>query len=117
MVFNLSRAAELAQEQGLIVVEGFFDCLKLWQAGAQNTVALMGSSMSEEQEGLIVEAVGSQGKVVLMFDEDEAGRAGSSNALTRLATSAFVKIISSGEEGMQPDKLSEEEIREKLGLS
>ena len=115
VVFNLSHASEFAQEQGLIVAEGFFDCLKVWQAGAQNVVALMGSSLSPEQEELIVKTVGPQGKVALMFDEDEAGRACRDDALTRLAPRVYVKVIGLGKEG-QPDSLSEEEIRNKVGL-
>jgi DNA primase len=47
--------------------------MHLWQAGVHNVVALMGSSLSPEQEALIVEAVGPQGRVALLFDEDEAG--------------------------------------------
>src|SRR5262249_16853187 len=73
VVFNLHRVHEVARAQGLIVVEGFFDVMRPWQAGVANAVALMGSSMSEEQAQLIVEAVGSQGCVALMFDEDPAG--------------------------------------------
>lgn len=45
--------------------------MKVWQAGFKNVVALMGSSLSEEQEILIVDAVGSQGKVILMLDGDK----------------------------------------------
>src|SRR5688500_11166227 len=73
VVFNLHGARDYATDSGLIVVEGFFDCLKVWQAGMLNVVALMGSTMSDEQEELIVAAVGPGGRVTLMFDEDEAG--------------------------------------------
>ena len=58
VVYNLHRAKDHAKEQGLIVVEGFFDCMRLHQAGIPNVVALMGSSLSEEQEALLVAAVG-----------------------------------------------------------
>jgi len=114
-LFNYHRAKEVAREQGLIVVEGFFDCMKVWQAGFQNVVALMGSSLSDEQERLIVEAVGPNGKVALMFDEDDAGWAGREEALERLASRVYVKVIGLHEEGAQPDSLSEEEIRERVG--
>jgi DNA primase len=116
VVFNLHWAKDHAEKQGLVLVEGFFDCLKLWQAGVEHVAALMGSSMSEEQEALIGETVGPQGKVALMFDEDEAGWRGREDALNRLATQVYVKVIGLGEEGRQPDSLTEEEIREKLGL-
>jgi len=115
VVFNLFRAKEYAREHGLILVEGFFDCIHLWQAGVRNVVALMGSSLSPEQEVLIVEAVGSNGRVALMLDEDESGWKGRKDALTRLSAQVYVKVIVLGEGGRQPDSLTVEELRS-LGL-
>jgi DNA primase len=115
VVFNLHRVRERARTQGLILVEGFFDCMHLWQAGIKNVVALMGSSLSPEQEALIVGAVGSTGKVALMFDEDEAGWKCREDALRRLSVRVYVKVIGLGGEGRQPDSLSDEDIQT-LGL-
>lgn len=109
-VFNLHRAKDEIGEKGLIIVEGYFGCMKVWQAGFKNVVALQGSFLSEEQEELIVEAVGSHGNVFLMFDEDKAGLACRSDVLERLSKKVFVRTIELGKEGMQPDKLTEEEI-------
>jgi Toprim domain len=39
----------------LVVVEGFFDCLRVHQAGFRNVVALMEASLSEVQEKLLLE--------------------------------------------------------------
>ena len=86
------------------------DVFRLWQAGYKNVVALIGTSMSDEQEKLIVEAVGGNGKVTLMFDEDDAGRSGSQDALVRLVSQVYVKLVRLGEEGLQPDSLSKKEI-------
>jgi len=38
VVYNLHRAKDHAKDQGLIVVEGFFDCMRLHQAGIPNVV-------------------------------------------------------------------------------
>ena len=56
VVFNLHRAVESAARQGgvAIVVEGFFDCLKVHQAGYGNVVALMGASVSDRQAELLL---------------------------------------------------------------
>ncbi len=75
-----------------------------------HVAALMGSSMSQEQERLIVEAVGIGGKVSLMFDEDEAGWACRDEVLERLSSRVYVRVIGLGEEGLQPDNLDEERI-------
>src|SRR5258705_2735626 len=45
VLFNLHRAKEHAA-RGLIVVEGFFDAMKVHQAAYPNVVALMGSTVS-----------------------------------------------------------------------
>ena len=90
VLFNLHRARDHATE-GLIVVEGFFTVFEFWQRGRKNVVALMGSSMSTEQERLIVETVGPKGRVLLALDNDEAGRKGSADALSRLSSQVFVR--------------------------
>jgi DNA primase len=110
VIYNLHRAKDHAKDRGLIVVEGFFDCMRLHQVGISNVVALMGSALSEAQEVLIVEAVGPAGKVALMFDEDEAGWKGREDALSRLSSRVHVKVIGLGEEGRQPDSLSKEDV-------
>jgi DNA primase len=90
VLFNLHRAREHATE-GLIVVEGFFTVFEFWQRGRKNVVALMGSSMSKEQERLIVQTVGPKGRVLLALDNDEAGRKGSEDARNRLSSQVFVR--------------------------
>ncbi len=114
-VFNLHMAKDEIGDGSLILVEGLFDCMKVWQAGFKNVVALIGSSLSEEQEELLVDTVGLNGQVYLMFDEDEAGWTCRSDVLERLSKSVFVKTVALGEEGLQPDKLTKEEIIKLLG--
>jgi len=115
VVFNLNRVKDMGEDKGLILVEDFFDVFNLWQVGCKNVVGLMGTSiMSDEQERLIVEAVGEKGKVALMFDSSEAGKSGSQDALARLASQVYVKLIKLGEEGLQPDSLSKKEINNLL---
>jgi DNA primase len=90
VLFNLHRAREYATE-GLIVVEGYFTVFEFFQRGRKNVVALMGSSMSTEQERLIVQTVGPKGRVLLALDHDAAGRKGSEDARNRLSSQVFVR--------------------------
>lgn len=92
VLFNLHRAKEYAGE-GLIVVEGFFAVFELWQKGRRNIVAVMGSHVSPEQEKLLVETIGPKGRVLIAFDQDEAGRKGSADAASRLAPHVYVRTI------------------------
>ena len=114
VVFNLNRVKDMGEDKGLILVEDLFDVFNLWQAGCKNVVALMDTSMSDDQERLIVEAVGKKGKVALMFNSDETGKSSSQDALARLVSQVYVKLIKLGEEGLQPDSLSKEKINNLL---
>lgn len=112
LLYNLHRAKDKAKQlQELIIVEGFFDVFHLYQAGYENVVALMGSAMSLEQEGLIRAYCS---KVTFFFDGDEAGQNCTEECLWRLIYDRHVRIISM-EDGEQPDNLSPTRIRELLG--
>ncbi len=110
-VFNIHRAAEADPRDSLVVVEGFFDCIAVWQAGYHRVVSIMGSALSEPQAQLLTSLVGSYGRILLLFDEDNAGREGRAKTLTRLAPHAYVKARPCGPEGTQPDHLSAEQLR------
>ena len=106
VLFNLHQA----HGDPLVLVEGFFDVFSLWQAGVENAVALMGSSLSTEQEALILTHLGEHGRLLLMFDGDEAGRTCTEEARDRLIEKVHTKVIKL-KEGEQPDNLSKEEIK------
>ena len=108
-LYNLHRAIATG-ERGLIVVEGFFDCMKVHQAGYPFVVALMGCSMSEEQERLLVAHAD---MVLLMLDGDEAGRQGTEEILKRLARRVWCKTVIVPQT-KQPDQLAAGEIAELL---
>lgn len=116
VVFNLERArtGELAKEKGLVVVEGFFDCFSIWQAGYQNVVSLMGTYLSPRQHELLVESVGPQGKLILLFDEDEAGAACRTQCLEELSSHVLVRAPHLPEGCSQPDELGESQVHQIL---
>jgi DNA primase len=109
VVYNLHRVKEHAGA-GLIVVEGFFDAMMVTQAGFPNVVALMGSSMTQEQELLLVAATD---RLALMFDGDEAGVAGLRKVYGRIRRRMYLREIHL-EDGKQPDGLSAERLKELL---
>ena len=114
-LFNLHRAIEESEDQPLIIVEGFFDCMKLAQHGYNRTVALMGSTLSPAQEELLRHHTTPETRIVLMLDEDEAGRAARAEIVQRLALGRFVKIISLPKDDCQPEQLLSEQISELIG--
>lgn len=107
LLYNLNRVlAQEPQPEEVIVVEGFFDCMKVTGAGFP-CVAVMGWSVSEEQAVLLAKYFR---RVQLMLDADPAGQEGTEAAVLRLSRRLFVKVISLPE-GKQPDELSAEQLR------
>jgi DNA primase len=113
-IFNLHRAKDCAREHGLVIVEGYFDAMRLYQYGVCHAVAIMGSTLSEVQEQLIVDAVGPKGRVTLCFDGDQSGQTCTQDVLDRLSQHLFVRAVRL-DENIQPDDLQEDEVRALFG--
>lgn len=105
VLFNLPRALEEDSTGTVILLEGFFDCMKVVQAG-HVCVALMGCSLSAEQEEQLALHFK---RGVVMLDSDEAGSSAAGEIICRLARRMYVRLVTVPE-GKQPDQLSEEEL-------
>jgi DNA primase len=114
-LYNIDRAIKEPADKPLVIVEGFFDCMKLHQSGYRKVVALMGSTMSAGQEELVRRHTNAGSHVIVMLDEDEAGKAGREDIAVRLAKFCFVKTHVFDQPGAQPDQLSAEGVVEILG--
>jgi len=108
-LFLLHRAKHTG-DHAVIIVEGFFDAAKVWQAGHRNVVALMGSSLSDTQAGLLQKHFR---QAVLMLDGDDAGRAATDAITRRLSQIMEVEAIHL-KPGVQPDQLAPTEMNETL---
>jgi DNA primase len=102
-------------ENPWIIVEGFFDCMKLHDLGYRKVIALMGSFMSPKQEELLKNSLTPESRVILMLDEDEAGQEAREQIAQRLAKLAFLRIHVFDQLGAQPDQLSYEELSQIVG--
>lgn len=70
-LFGLHLAAEAIRREGeVVVVEGYMDVLGPWQAGFQNVVATMGTSLTEQHATLLRRYAP---RIVLALDPDVAG--------------------------------------------
>jgi DNA primase len=101
VLYALHFARDTAQKAGrLVVVEGYFDCLSLHQAGITNVVASCGTALTQQQVGIMARYVP---EVVMNYDPDAAGQ----NAMRRsidllLAKGLRVRILKL-EGGLDPD--------------
>jgi DNA primase len=112
VLFNLHRARARSKDT-VIVVEGFFDCLKVHQAGQPGVVALMGCCLSAQQETLLLERFGT---IVLMLDADLAGQQATRRIARRLMNRSRIDVVNLTA-GRQPDQMSSEDIRRVLSAA
>jgi DNA primase len=105
VLYNLHRA--IAHGKRVIVVEGFFGCLKVHEAGFPCVIALMGASLSQRQEQFIERYFH---EVVLMLDGDSAGRTAAAKIAARLVPHLAARVVELPP-GSEPDQLSGDQIR------
>ena len=101
ILYAMHFARDAAQKAGrLVVVEGYFDCLSLHQAGIPNVVASCGTALTQQQVAMMARYVP---EVVMNYDPDAAGQ----NAMRRsidllLAKGLRVRILKLAG-GLDPD--------------
>jgi DNA primase len=100
VLFNYHRAAATGSDMA-VVVEGFFDCLRVSQVGFESVVALLGTELYEHPAQLLRDRFS---RVVLLLDGDEAGRRARDRVAARLRERCEVRVIALPE-GAQPDQL------------
>ncbi len=110
VLFNLDRAIQTGGDK-VIVVEGFFDALKVHQAGHPGVVALMGSAFSQRQSELLLSRFAS---VTLLLDGDQPGRHAAEVMAKLLTPKVRVHQVELPTR-VQPDQLSSAEINVLVG--
>lgn len=91
ILFNYHRAKqEIKRKKEIIIVEGNMDAIRLHSNGIQNVVALMGTSLTNDQVNIIKSL---RAKVILMLDNDEAGESATVNNGNILEKSGIKPLI------------------------
>lgn len=71
-LYGLNRSRDdIRKSDGVIVVEGYFDFLSLWNAGIRNAVATLGTAMTAHHADLIKRYTKN---VYTLFDPDQGGK-------------------------------------------
>ncbi len=98
-LYNFHRAVRARKTNGwgLLVTEDFLDVFRLYEAGYENAVALMGRSVSPRQQRLLLGAVGRKSGLTLFLEEG----AGLADILLALARDFAVRLVPG-----QPEKLT-----------
>lgn len=108
VLYNLNRAKAHASEHGLILVEGFFDVVKLHDAGIPNVVAAMGCELSDYQVKLLSAHTK---EVIILFDGNEAGWSGAEAARQKLAVHVSVVRLACLPSDHEPETLPPRALR------
>jgi DNA primase len=122
VLFGIDLARPVASKAGrMILVEGYTDVLALHQAGLTNAVAIMGTSLTEEQVSELERVVGVDGSLELCLDADRAGQQAMLRA-AQLAEGRRLKLrVVPLPEGRDPAELIEREggegLRERVAAS
>jgi len=103
-LFCLDRARRaIADEAQAIVVEGYFDCFSLHLAGINHAVATLGTALTPEHARLLRRRVGPDGRVVLCYDADAAGRRAAATGAKILIEAGIEVAVVGLPPGTDPD--------------
>ena len=101
-LFGLSQAKDaIIAAKCAVIVEGYFDCVLLWQAGLQHVVAPLGTALTPEQARQLTRYAG---RVVLAFDADAAGEAASLRGIDVLLEAGLHVSVAQLPTGVDPDE-------------
>jgi DNA primase len=111
-LYNGSRFKEPLSD--LIIVEGFASVWWLTQSGYPESVAIMGSSFSDEQLALILELSEPTGRIWIFADGDSAGLRFGTELGTAITSHRLCRVVS--ESNRQPTDYSVEELQSLFGV-
>lgn len=101
----------IRKDERVLLVEGYFDCVRLLAAGIESTVAPLGTALTEAQAELLKKYTNS---VFLLYDSDKAGLTATFRAGDVLLRQGFKVHVVSLPEGDDPDTYVARFGRDKL---
>jgi DNA primase len=103
-LYGIDQAKQPARENECVyIVEGYLDLIAMAQHGIRNTVATLGTALTGEHVRLLRGLVGSKGRVVLVFDSDNAGIKAAERSIEVFAKEYMDAYILVLKEGHDPD--------------
>jgi len=113
LLYRSFKVKDLMKGKPLILVEGPIDALRVCQAGITNVCAVLGSSLSKEQE-IMIRQMGVR-SIVPLFDNDNAGNECIGKIKRRFGGRDIIRVVDVQlPEGKDPGDLTIEEAKEIL---
>ena len=94
---NLAKASHA---KNLVVVEGYMDAIALYQAGVDNTVASLGTALTESQAQILKKYTD---HVIIAYDADAAGQAAALRSLDIMGAKGIRVTVLQVPDGKDPD--------------
>ncbi|MGV3488781.1 MAG: DNA primase [Tuberibacillus sp.] len=98
--YHFARQA-IKKKNEVVLFEGYADVIKAYQAGVDNGVASMGTSLTDEQAGILTR---NAEKIIICYDSDNAGTEAAFRAAEMLNGYNRTIKIARMPEGLDPDE-------------
>ncbi|MFI2857447.1 DNA primase [Paenibacillus sp. JSM ZJ436] len=100
-LYNLHQAkTSVRKQRQIILCEGYGDVISTWEAGFQNVVATMGTSLTEQQISVMKSMAE---EVIVSYDGDRAGLNAAMKVLPMLESAGLKVRIALLGDGLDPD--------------
>lgn len=101
-LFNLHRARQdIRKREQVVLLEGYFDVIRAWEAGVHHSVATMGTALTGEHAEAIKRLAP---EVVVCYDGDNAGQSASYKSLSLLEQAGLNVKVALLPDGKDPDE-------------
>ncbi|MFH5182782.1 DNA primase [Paenibacillus sp. TAB 01] len=100
-LYNFHRSrAQIRKQQQLVLFEGYVDVIKAWEAGVTNSVATMGTALTEEHAEFIRKQAD---QVIVAYDGDGAGQAAAYKSIPILEKAGCLVKVAMIPNNQDPD--------------
>ena len=105
LVYNLHNAKHaIRQAECVLLVEGYFDVLRLAQAGIDHVVAPLGTALTSDQAAILKRYTS---RAVILYDSDQAGLRATFRTADELLRHEFEVRVATLPSGEDPDSLAD----------
>ena len=102
LIYNYHKAKDEARRKNkIIVMEGFMDVIRAYTVGIKNTIAMMGTAVTDVQSHLIKKMAK---EIILCFDGDEAGAKATMACANELQKIGVTPKVVRLEDNLDPDE-------------
>lgn len=89
-IYNEDGIDYARKSGGIVMVEGEFDCMSVWQSGIRNVVS---PASGKDSYGVWIEQLDTIPKIIIAYDNDEGGKSTAIKMSERLGTAKCYEVV------------------------